>query len=47
MENCLQRLKEAYQQAKQEQGAVNATLQNITINTQTKEITFHWQDAEK
>ncbi|HZK24339.1 MAG TPA: hypothetical protein VFC74_03005 [Oscillospiraceae bacterium] len=47
MEKHLQRLKEAYQQAKQEQQTANFTLQNITINTQTKEFTFHWQDENK
>ncbi|NLZ94160.1 MAG: hypothetical protein GX922_09175 [Firmicutes bacterium] len=42
MDGYLQKLKEAYQEAKKHQTA-NSSLQDITINTKTKEITFHWQ----
>ncbi|NLZ39176.1 MAG: hypothetical protein GX893_06170 [Firmicutes bacterium] len=46
MEKYLQKLKEAYQEAKRQQ-PTNSSLQDITINTKTREISFHWQNDEK
>ena len=46
MEAILQKLREAYQEAKQQQTCSNPTLQDIMFNPQNQEFRFVFGDKE-